>query len=196
MTRSLSDDELELINSSLESSGRRFRVESKEGKTKVEHLKPQKVKHNRKRLFIFTAGFWGGMFILIPSIVTLAMFSLISRVDAVMGSGALKALSELSSGELKAIGFDEAGLDWIPQLVQVYEARWWILLITWGVCLALAGFLFYIHFRSYKTEAAETRETVKFDLRKEMDELNAAYRPELVDEPVDNKLEEDLNDKD
>lgn len=178
--RELTDDEIALVNSSLESSGRRMKLESGEdGKAKITKLKPEKVTRLRRRLFFLRPAFWGGMFLFIPTIVTLAIMSVISRVDAAMGSGALQTLSELSEIDLKALGFEEAGLDWIPQVVQLYESRTLILAITWGVCLLIAILFFYLHFRSTRHEEVERVAEARFSLEDEMDELNRAYRPEL-----------------
>lgn len=179
--RELTEAEIALVNSSLENSGRRMKLESSdEGGTKLTKMKVEKVARNRRRPFILQPAFWGGVFLFIPTIVTLAIMSVISRVDAAMGSGALQTLSKLSEGELKALGFSEAGLDWIPQVVELYESRTIILVITWSVCLLVAGLFFFLHFRKARQNASEQVEEARFSLKDEMAELNQAYEPELA----------------
>lgn len=178
--RELTEEEIELVNSSLESSGRRMKFEKSDTGASVTKTKVEKIKSVRKRPIVFRPAFWGSVFILIPTVVTLAIASVISRVDSAMGSGALQTLSELSGSELKELGFDSAGLDWVPQVVQLYESRTLILVLTWSVSLAIAATLFFFHFRSTRGESKTRVAKAQVSLEDEMEELNRAYWPELA----------------
>lgn len=185
--RDLTDEELELINSSLESSGRHLRAEKSDEGAEIKAVKPEVCKKARARFFFLRPAFWGGVFIFIPVIFTLAFMSVISRVDAVMGTGALEELAKLSDSDLGALGLNENGLDWIPVVVQIYDQRFLILSITWGVCLVFAALLFFFHFRGIYKQRSVVTKTARVDLIDEMEELNAAYRPTLEQEDNDEK---------
>lgn len=178
--RELTEEEIRLVNSSLESSGRKMKLEIGESGTSVKKIKTEKAKLARKRPIIFRPLFWGPVFIAIPALITLAIVSVISRVDSAMGSGALQALSKFSDGELEALGFDKAGLDWVPQIVQLYDHRTLILALTWGICLAISATFFIVHFRTSNSETKTRVVAAKVNLEDEMEELNRAYSPELT----------------
>lgn len=185
--RELTDDEIALINENLAVSGQQYILEDSEEGESPKLVKKERVRRpSRFRLrlgFLGRPAFWGSLFILIPFVIALFVYSITSRVDSILGSGAVETLSKLSDSELASLGLEDSGFDWLPEIITLYENRDLIIVIAFSVCLLIAAALFFWQFKinaaereAYVTEA--THAMTSEELKESMELMNEVYSDE------------------
>lgn len=185
--RELTDDEIALINENLAVSGQQYVLEdSDEGGAPTLVRQKKDRQHSRFRLrlgFLGRPAFWGSLFVLFPFIIALFIYSITSRVDSILGSGAIETLSKLSDSELANMGPEGSGFDWLPEIITLYENRDLIIVVTFSVCLLIAAALFFWQFKINAADREEyvneaNRAMTSAELKESMDLMNEVYENE------------------
>lgn len=185
--RELTEDEIALINENLTVSGQQYVLEdSGEGNAPklVKQKKTRRPSRLRLRLgFLGRPAFWGSLFILFPFVIALFIYSITSRVDAILGSGAIETLSKISDSELESLGLEDSSFDWLPEIITLYSNRDLIIVIAFAVCLTIAAALFFWQFKINSSEREEyvkeaTRAMTSVELKESMNLMNEVYESE------------------
>lgn len=160
----LTDDQISFLRERLDKNNVSVN-EDESGKIVAVKTKKKKTSNVKRRTeFLNRPMTWGFVFLFIGvAFDAFVMFS-IWRVESALGAETLEWLADKDMGHEVRAAAKESGMEWLPQMVDLYTNRFEILLIGFGIPALIAVALFILDYYLTDKRLKASREDAEEDL--------------------------------
>lgn len=162
MDRPINKEEQEFIKETLLNNTTKHENIDKTIKNNVKNTKTLKQNSDtsveKKTAFYRNPSLWIGFFILLPILLSGVILLASVRAAAYLGSESLSWLTEQElTDEFTEIAAN-AGFGWLPNFLQVYDYRWFIIIGLFALCFTIASIIMFADYRKHSKKLEKTDE--------------------------------------
>lgn len=162
MDRPINKEEQEFIKETLLNNTTKHENLDKTIKNNVKNTKTLKQNSDtsveKKTPFYKNPSLWIGFFILLPILLSSVILLASVKAAAYLGSESLSWLTEQElTDEFTEIATN-AGFGWLPNFLQVYDYRWFIIIGLFALCFTIASIIMFADYRKHSKKLEKTDE--------------------------------------